>query len=1086
MKKFLTVLLALSVVFTYTVGTAFAVTDPVTYSAAEVESKLNTVISTYETSLNGNIGRVVDLYDLDDTDAEGYDVKVKQDAIKAAAAEFIKEVVDDMKEVVAAEVAEADKGGYDAEDLEAAKAKIEACVKAYGETGLPYKEVTGLTVAQSVTDYFTLADEKYTAATGNAVADTTYYEKTSVKSPVVEDIGDYYYLDGDAYVKESNPALQERDGGYVTFAEKSGIVYGDDVSTYFTDTDLQTAASGKAQPETKYYTANDAYVAGVDLTNITAFKATLDASIYIAKAEAPKAEAYYIAKIAKDYPISNYPAEGSFTYDEVKNLTAQEAVEAIKADAEKAIKEAKETLAKIKTPAKADYTTAIAAYKTAFDSIGTKIATLGIQNNEDLEDGKTAVEIALNAAISAMRAYALGDYTDAVWDGIETPKGTGTVALTQIATEYAGSDIYVEKTATKSATLFGVEVKDIAKATRAEVLAVKSAYLKAVNDTVDSVKKAVEAKNLTTAKAVTAEVEGYFKSASAVSQTTFTKTVKGAYTVASVYDAVVARGDALKKAVSAGEKLYDDAKVDEVVKAAETLVYKDMGKSGVDEYFKLAINKVYSEDYDTYEAALTELLLPGDFEYDKLVSAIKDAKDKFQDRVITIGSNATPETDKKYCKNYYAVDATNAEKKSYGALYEEIKEDALNALDEAQSYDDITSAMNTADAELAKLMLAADKTSVDAARITYTNALTDYAEEMQDIKGLVDYSLPTYTDALDAGKKLVADAVTVDGVTAAYAEAKALFNTLKTDKELTEMKTAIETELNALPLASSVTAADAEKIEAARASYDAYIDTFGTADLSLVTVARLTNAELALYALERDALNAEIKAMQDKLAKIDKAAADVAVEELLALKDEMSALAEKAEAFNDKMEEKEIKLSVDANKIVEKLTLAEGSVWEAEVYLTEIAINKVLKDGTMNADDVNAAFNAYKALTDRQQYKVDKDTKYAIKLIEAKVIASVESLKIKASSKLYKGKKIRVNWRVADGDASMITGYQIYKSTKMNSGYKFMGKTSKSYMDNKKNLKKGKRYFYKVRAYIDVDGERYFSDWSNKANRYYK
>ena len=51
MKKFLTVLLALSVVFTYTVGTAFAVTDPVTYSAAEVESKLNTVISTYETSL---------------------------------------------------------------------------------------------------------------------------------------------------------------------------------------------------------------------------------------------------------------------------------------------------------------------------------------------------------------------------------------------------------------------------------------------------------------------------------------------------------------------------------------------------------------------------------------------------------------------------------------------------------------------------------------------------------------------------------------------------------------------------------------------------------------------------------------------------------------------------------------------------------------------------------------------------------------------------------------------------------------------------------------------------------------------------
>ena len=117
---------------------------------------------------------------------------------------------------------------------------------------------------------------------------------------------------------------------------------------------------------------------------------------------------------------------------------------------------------------------------------------------------------------------------------------------------------------------------------------------------------------------------------------------------------------------------------------------------------------------------------------------------------------------------------------------------------------------------------------------------------------------------------------------------------------------------------------------------------------------------------------------------------------------------------------------------------------------------------------------------------LDKLT-YAEAQVKANIIASVEGLKLSVSTKLYtKSNKIRVNWKVKDGDASYIDGYQVYKSTKAQKNYKFMGKTKKNYMDNKKNLKKGTRYFYKVRAYVEIDGQKYYSDWSNKGNRIYK
>ena len=93
---------------------------------------------------------------------------------------------------------------------------------------------------------------------------------------------------------------------------------------------------------------------------------------------------------------------------------------------------------------------------------------------------------------------------------------------------------------------------------------------------------------------------------------------------------------------------------------------------------------------------------------------------------------------------------------------------------------------------------------------------------------------------------------------------------------------------------------------------------------------------------------------------------------------------------------------------------------------------------------------------------------------------AVKALKITARSTAKKG-SITVKWSVV-GEAD-IDGYQIWKSKKANSGYKKAFTTTKKSYKNSKGLKKGTRYYYKVRAYKVIDGKNVYSDWSNKANR---
>lgn len=73
-------------------------------------------------------------------------------------------------------------------------------------------------------------------------------------------------------------------------------------------------------------------------------------------------------------------------------------------------------------------------------------------------------------------------------------------------------------------------------------------------------------------------------------------------------------------------------------------------------------------------------------------------------------------------------------------------------------------------------------------------------------------------------------------------------------------------------------------------------------------------------------------------------------------------------------------------------------------------------------------------------------------------------------------KTLKVTWKKVKG----VSGYEVYRSTKKNGTYKLVkslkGESKVSYTNKK--LKKGKTYYYKVRAYKQVGNEKFYGDFS--------
>ena len=763
------------------------------------------------------------------------------------------------------------------------------------------------------------------------------------------------------------------------------------------------------------------------------------------KTQAPLTKAFVEGKLNVD--MRKYDATTKKA--EYNNLTAAQAVQ-------KAIDETKDaidTAANDKTKTDADKKD---AYKAAYDAFKVKLAAI-----KTIDDDKFTDDINAGTVDAAVEAYAkatLDDITDKLAIdanmAADETKDWSAVAAGDLKAFWEAN-----KTSATKGEFFGVEIANIKKVTRTEVAAVAAAYKNAVAAAKAPV-KAYANGDVTKVTALNDAAKRLSILANA------TKAVEK-------YADVKAYGDKMKAAYEFGIKKYDDVAVDAAVKAAEQLVYDDLNKDVYD--------TTTAEAYINAAAKKENLTLTAtNFEAQKFRKAIQDAAKKMYKEgteaktpqvKVSYGDDKTAEADLVYLKGTYDSEAANK--------WDEIAQNAVADLLDAQSYDEITKIMTNAAADFGKLLKAADAADVKAARTSYCKALENYGDlKASLLNNQKDYPRDTIAAAVEQGQKLINKATTVDAVKAAYADAQAIIDGIKTVDELKAAKDAVEKQIAALPYTSKLTEADKPAVRAAYDAYDAYMNMPGASEV--FNKALLKEKYDKVNELAAKTIDDKAKALNKQLKNLTNSDADKAAK--AALKAEADAVKAEAKALN-----KEIKdVNADYDGFLTRVSMSEYDKLTKEDFSAAVAadalvkLTKAAKDGA-SQEEMKAAMDAYKALTDRQRYEIDETALPLIKVIENKLGAAVKGLKLTTKSSAKKG-SITVKWSVK-GDASAADGYQVWKSTKQSKGYKKAITTTKKSYKNTKGLKKGTRYYYKVRAYKVVDGKNVYSDWSNKAYR---
>lgn len=160
----------------------------------------------------------------------------------------------------------------------------------------------------------------------------------------------------------------------------------------------------------------------------------------------------------------------------------------------------------------------------------------------------------------------------------------------------------------------------------------------------------------------------------------------------------------------------------------------------------------------------------------------------------------------------------------------------------------------------------------------------------------------------------------------------------------------------------------------------------------------------------------------------------------------------------------------------DKLTIKVADDYElADVIVNGVSKGKVTElTGLKTGDKVEVK-------TEKKQEEPKEPTK-------EEIVAALKEQQLVARSKLTTSKSGRkavlITWYDKNGNEVTFDGVEIYRSTKRDSGYGdepiFVSKTGKYYNTA---ITEGARYYYKVRGYVIIDGQKYYTDYSLKAIR---